>query len=167
MRSTAAWSLVPLALAGCGPSLTQEPSLAPRAAEAIDPRIPVGEPVLVGPVAPALAARLAELVGDARSGDAAFVAAAIGAERLATAAGPPQSESWVVAQQMLSVAVAARAPTARALGDVDAIAADAIDRAGTIAPADFLAIQAAASEIAEIERNQAARLEALQARLGG
>ena len=37
-----------------------------------------------------------------------------GRERLAQAAGTSQSESWVVAQQALSVAQSARAPTTRA-----------------------------------------------------
>ena len=54
--------LLSLALAGCSTRQGTPPSLAPRAAEAIDPRVPV-EPK--GPPAPAdeaLAARLAGLV---------------------------------------------------------------------------------------------------------
>src|SRR5436190_13697547 len=95
------------------------PSLQPRAAEAIDPRVPVERPMNNRPVTPALASRLAELVAQARSGDAAFEPAADQAEHLAAAAGAPQSEGWVAAQQALSVAAAARGPTGAALGDID------------------------------------------------
>src|SRR5688500_412328 len=112
-----------LAIAGCSTPPGPVPSLAPRAAEAIDPRVPVGEGEPLRSVDAALAARLAELVGLARQGDSAFTAAAGEAQRLAAAAGAPQSESWVVAQQAVSAAVAARAPTTRALGDIDALAA--------------------------------------------
>ena len=44
------------------------PSLQPRAAEAIDPRVPVERPINDRPITPALAARLAELVSQARAG---------------------------------------------------------------------------------------------------
>ena len=142
------------------------PSLAPRASEAIDPRVPVENPVLVGPVSPAVAARLAGLVSQAQSGDSAFRNAAAIAERLAAAAGAPQSESWIAAQQALSQAHAARAPTTRAMADIDSIAAETMAARGGIPAADLAAIQASAAEVAAIERSQAARMEALQARLG-
>ena len=155
------------ALAGCGTPQTSAPSLAPRAAEAIDPRLPVESGGVQRPLDPALAARLAGLVAQAREGDAAFAAAASEAQRLAAAAGAPQSESWVVAQQAVSAAVAARAPTTRALGDIDAIAAAALARHGGIAPADLAAIEAAAAEVGAIDRRHARTIDSLQARLGG
>ena len=51
-------------------------------------------------------------------------------ERLARAAGSPQGESWVAAQQALSAAQAARGPTTRALGDIDGLAAAALEQRG-------------------------------------
>src|SRR4051794_33001814 len=103
-------------MAACaGP--TAPPSLLPRAAERIDPRLEVVRPMNERPVDPTLAGRLAALVREARSGDAAFERAAGEAQRLAFAAGAPQSESWVAAEQALSAAVSAREPVARAIGD--------------------------------------------------
>jgi hypothetical protein len=142
------------------------PSLRPRAAEAIDPRIPVVRPVNDRPVAPALAARLAALVDQARGASAAFDSAASAAERLASAAGAPQSESWISAQEALTAAIAARKATAQALGDIDEIAATALQTQRGIAPNDLAAIQRAASEVAALDSRQAERIDAIQRRLG-
>jgi hypothetical protein len=155
------------AIAGCAAAPGPAPSLAPRSAEAIDPRVPVPGGIVRRPADPALTARLAQLVGLARQGESAFAAAAGDAQRLAAAAGPPRSESWVVAQQALSAAVAARGPTTRALGDIDGIAAATVARQSGIAPADLAAIEAAAAEVGEIDRRQARAIDALQSRLGG
>jgi hypothetical protein len=154
------------AVGACAAPSGPAPSLAPRAAENIDPRAPVVVAAVQRPVDPALASRLAELVGQARSGESAFVVAAGEAQRLAAAAGPPQSETWIVAQQALSTAVAARAPTTRALGDIDAIAEAQLAQKGGIASADLAAIEAASAEVGAIERRQAQIIDALQARLG-
>lgn len=154
------------ALAACAPSGGPFPSLLPRAAEAIDPRLPVAGPVNDRPVTPALAARLAELIAQARSGDSAFQPVAAEAQRLAAAAGPPQSESWVAAQQALSAAVAARGPTARALGDIDALGADRLQAQGGLSPADLEAVATAAAEVGALDRRQAAAIDAVQQRLG-
>src|SRR6059058_860208 len=105
MRNAACLAL--FTLSACAFPGGPYPSLQPRAAEAIDPRVPVERPMNERPVTPALASRLAELVAQARSGDAAFAPAADQAERLAAAAGAPQSEGWVAAQQALSVAATA------------------------------------------------------------
>jgi hypothetical protein len=155
-----------IAVAGCSTPVAKPPSLAPRAAEAIDPRVPVVDQVAIRPVDGALAARLAELINQATVGDAAFEEAAAAAERLAVSAGAPHSESWVAAQQAISAAQAARGPTSRALGDIDAIAATALATKGGIAPADLAAVQAAAAKVAEIDARQARRIRALQARVG-
>jgi hypothetical protein len=143
------------------------PSLAPRAAEAIDPRIPVVPSTRLQPVDPARAIRLAELVGQARGGENAFAAAAGEAQRLASIAGAPQSESWVVAQEALTAAVAARSPATKALGDIDGIAASALETKGGIPPADFAAIEAASAEVGVIDQRQAEIIDSLQKRLGG
>jgi len=152
-------------LAGCA-SGAAPPSLLPRAAEAIDPRVPVVRPMNDRPVDPALARRLADLVGLARSGDAAFRPAAAEAERLAGAAGAAHSDSWVAAQEALSRAVAARHPTAQALGDIDALGADALAEKRGLAPADLAAIKEAAAEAAAIDQRQAETIAAIQRRLG-
>jgi hypothetical protein len=156
-----------LVLGGCSSGAGGPyPSLQPRSAEAIDPRLEPGRPMNDRPVTPALAARLAALVEQARSGDAAFVPAAADAERLASAAGAAQSESWIVAQQALSAAIAARRPTAIALSDIDALGATALQTQGGIAPNDLAAIREAAAEVAAIDGRQARRIEAVQATLG-
>ncbi len=158
---------LPLALAACSTTPGPTPSLAPRAAEAIDPRVPITSAPPAGPVDPALRGQLARLLDEVRLGDRDFVASASEAERLVAAAGNPASESWIAAQQSLSGLVAARGRTARALSDLDAIAAQRLMTAGGIAPADLAAIEAAASEAGAIDRRQAALVESLQARLVG
>ena len=153
-------------LSACSTAGGHYPSLQPRPAELIDPRLPVVRPMNDRPVAPALAARLAALVAEARAGDAAFAPAIAEAEGLAASAGAPQSESWIAAEQALSGAIAARRATALALGDVDAIGATALQTQGGIAPNDLDAIQGAAAAISSIARGQTARIDAVQKRLG-
>src|SRR5579872_3504762 len=97
-----------LLLASCARPGGPYPSLQPRAAERIDPRVPVVRTMNNRPVTAALAARLAALADDARSGESAFDNAALQAERLAASAGAPQSESWITAQEALTAAIAAR-----------------------------------------------------------
>ncbi|MEO6360997.1 MAG: hypothetical protein ABIO43_10550 [Sphingomicrobium sp.] len=157
-------AVVPLAC--CAPVGPPPPSLAPRTAEAIDPRLPVSPASSPRPVDPVLATRLAALVRQARAGDDRFRVAAAEADQLARSAGPARSESWVVAQEALSGASAARAETSRALADIDAIAASALQTQGTLAPADLSAIQTAATQAAAIERSQAARISSISTRLG-
>ena len=166
MRATASFLLLGLAVAGCTRPGGPYPSLAPRAAEALDPRVPVTRPINDRPASAELVERLASLVAMARQGDAAFGPAAEAAQRLAAAAGPPQSESWIVAQQALSAAIAAREPTARAVGDVDALGAGKLQSAGGIAPNDLKAIEDAAAAVAAIDERQSAVLSAIQRRLG-
>jgi hypothetical protein len=142
------------------------PSLQPRAAEAIDPRLEVVRPINDRPVALALAQRLASLVEQARAGDAAFGPAIAEAEAQAANAGAPQSESWIAAEEALSAAIAARRATALALSDIDNLGATALQTQGGIAPNDLAAIQSAAAEVAAISRRQTERIDALQKRLG-
>ena len=104
-------------LAACSSPGGPYPSLQPRAAEAIDPRLPVVRPMNDRPVTAALAAQLQDIVGRAHSGADAFATAAAQAERLTAAAGAAHSEGWIAAEQALSAAVAARRPVALALGD--------------------------------------------------
>ena len=167
MRMRLLLVLSAIALAeGCAAPPHNVPSLAPRAAEGIDPRVPIPGDVIVGPADANLSAHLAALVDQAQAGDSAFQGAAAEAERLAKAAGPQQSESWVIAQQALSAVHAARAPTTRALGDIDALAATALEQQGGLPPGNLVAIQTAASTVSAIDNRQSARIEAIENRLG-
>ena len=159
--------LLPLALAACAAPQAQAPSLAPRAAETIDPRVPVAEAPVATEATPALVQELNALVAQAIAGDQAFHAPAANAERLASGAGAPESESWIVAQQALSAAVAARAPVTRALGEIDSLGARRIQQLGGMSAADFNAISGAAARVSEIDAREAARIEQIQARLRG
>ena len=148
------------------PPAANTPSLAPRAAEAIDPRVPIPNELVVGPADASLKSRLATLVDQAKSGDTAFRGVIDNAERLAAAAGGQSSESWIAAQQALSVAQGARSPTTQALGDIDEIASTALETKGGIEAGNLAAIQAAASTVSEIDRSQSDRLDAIEKRLG-
>ena len=167
MRTASGLTLSSLALLGaCAPSGGPFPSLQPRAAEATDPRVHVTRPINDRRATPALVDRLAELLSQARSGNAAFETIAAHAESLAAAASGPQSDSWVAAQEALSAAIAARDPTARALGDIDALGATMLQTQGGMAPNDLAAIQGAGREVAELDQRQADRIKAIQQRLG-
>ena len=159
--------MLSLLLAACSTTQASEPSLAPRAAEAIDPRVPISSAVIAGPADPALAASIAQLLAEVQAGDAAFQAAAEGTERLTAAAGPAQSESWIEAQQALSALVAARAPVTKAIADLDALAATRLAASGGMLPGDLAAIQAATTEAAAIGEREAETIDQLQAQLGG
>jgi hypothetical protein len=162
----AALCLTFLAIGACSAPGGPYPSLRPREAEAIDPRVPVTRPMNQRPVSPALAARLSALVEQARAGNAAFETAIGDAERLAAAAGAPQSEGWIAAEEALTTAIAARKPTATALADIDDLAGTALQKQQGIAPNDLAAIQTAAAEAGALDRRQAERVAAIQRGLG-
>ena len=166
MRARSLSFLAILVLGACTAPGGPYPSLQPRAGEAIDPRVAVNRPMNDRPVGAQLAQRLAELLAQARSGDGSFQGAVDRAERLAASAGAAQSESWTIAQEALSAAAAARGPTTLALGDIDALTADALQRQGGISPNDFAAIRSAGAEIGAMDQRQARRIKAIQQRLG-
>jgi hypothetical protein len=118
------------------------------------------------PVDSSLAGRLEALVNQARSGDADFQPAAAEAQRLAAAAGPAQSESWIAAQEALSRAVSAKEATARALGDIDDLGGDRLQKNAGLAPSDLDAIQRAGAEVSAIDQRQSQTIKAIQATLG-
>jgi hypothetical protein len=166
VRSFPALVMIALPLAACSAPGGPFPSLQPRASEAVDPRLPVDRPMNDRPVGAALAASLAGLVGQARSGEAAFAPAMARAEQLASAAGAPQSESWIAAEEALSAAVAARGPTGRALAAIDGVGGERLQAQGGMAPSDAAALQAAASEAGRLDQRQQERIDAVQRRLG-
>jgi hypothetical protein len=158
--------LMGVTMGACSSAGGPFPSLAPRATEAIDPRVPVVRPMNDRPVTPALASRLDELVARARGGEAAFEPIVARAESLAASAGGPQSDNWVAAQESLSAAIAAREPVANAIGDIDALGADRLQTQGGLAPNDLEAIERAGAAVFAIDQRQADRIKALQQRLG-
>jgi hypothetical protein len=153
-------------LAACSHSTLNSPSLAPRAAEAIDPRLPVERALVERPAGAGLREQLATLLSRARAGDAAFHVALGSAERAAAAAGPARSESWVSAQQMLSALEAARAATPKALADIDAVAGEAVAKKGAIGTSDLAAVRGAAEEAGALDRAQRATIARLGSRIG-
>ncbi|HEY0629049.1 MAG TPA: hypothetical protein VGD23_06940 [Sphingomicrobium sp.] len=157
------WRLIPIGLillspacSSRGPSI--EPSLAPRAAEAIDPRVPIPDNVPAGALDAGLAERLGALVGTVRGGVPAFEAREAEARRLASAAGPMASESWIAAQQALSRLVEQYGVTTQAAADIDLLASGRLREQRWIEPADRLAIETAAAEVAAISQSQSATI---------
>lgn len=157
--------LLPLTLlpAACASTTANEPSLAPRAAEQVDPRLPVDGPSVPAPADPALAGQLAGLVADARQGDAAFQVALPGTRATVSAAGANGSESWIAAQQSLSALESLSAPAAKAAGDIDELASE---RAASLGPTDLAALQAAANEVHAIAEREAAAIKELSGLIG-
>jgi hypothetical protein len=155
-----------LALAACAGAGDGAPSLAPRTAEGIDPRLPVADTSAAVPADAGLAAELRQLVRIAQGASSRFDAAIARAERLAAAAGSRQSEGWVAAQQALSAAVAERYPVTRALADIDALAAARVAANRALSLADQQQVREAAAQVAAVDARQAARVDAVQRRLG-
>lgn len=158
--------LIALGLIGCAATTATEPSLARRSAESIDPRLPIPSNPAPGPVDAALAARLSDLVAQGNAGARTFDAQVGSAQALASAAGPAQSESWILAQQAVSGLEGARAASTRALSDVDAIAATRIASGAGLTAADLAAVEAATAELGAVTDRQASIIDQLTARLG-
>lgn len=154
-----------LAAAACSTTPVQEPSLAPRAAEAIDPRVPLPSVIPSGPVDASLAERLRTLVDTVRAGTPAFDAQEAEATRLTSAAGPMASESWIAAQQSLSVLIEQYGVTSKAAADIDALASARLEGQRWIRPADQQAIAAAAAEVSAISGPQSAAISRLSNQL--
>jgi hypothetical protein len=157
--------LLILVLAGCSHAEIDAPSLAPRPEEAIDPRVPVPEPAISMAPGAGLVDQLDLLVAQAQSGDRAFQPLAERARQLAESAGARESESWIAAQQALSAAVAARAPVATAVADIQALGAHRIQSLGGIAAGDLMAIDTAAARAGTIDSREASTIDQIQALL--
>ncbi|HET9429117.1 MAG TPA: hypothetical protein VFO69_12230 [Allosphingosinicella sp.] len=136
------------------------PSLAQRDVE----RQPVGEPVRVMPDVPAdpsLRATIGELVALARRGDQAFETAFVPAAAAARAAGATGSDSWIIAQEQVSRAEAARAGTMQSLGDLDRLA---LERSNLpTSPEDQAELNAAIDLVEGLALDQHSRLDSLKA----
>ena len=160
-------SLLALWLIGAcsAPNVGPEPSLAPRPAEAIDPRLPIPGDAPAGPVDAALAAKLVELIGEARAGVPQFDARQADADRLAAAAGPMASESWVAAQQALSLLIEQFGVTTRVAANIDGLASARLEGQRWIRPADQQGIASAAAEVAAISDAQSGAIDRLRNQL--
>ena len=162
LRLLFALSAAALALAGCVAS-DGFPSLAPRPAERIASVQEPVHPAVEVPSDPALRARIAELERQAAEGNRAFEAALGATEAAVGAAGKHGSDSWVEAEQALSRLEATRAPTTRALAELDRLA---IERAEVATNAeDFAAINAALASVDQVTARQQQRWDRLRARL--
>lgn len=152
-----------LVLAGCEPSVTAYPSLAPRAVEKqgfAEPVVPDAEVA----ADPALDAQLASLRMRLDGIASGFTAAAVVADRRAVAARgrPAGSEPWLDAQTALATLDDWRAQASALATDVEELA---INRAATLAPpypALGVLSERAAGE-GERQGNTIARLQAMLA----
>ncbi|NNC72292.1 MAG: hypothetical protein HKN78_05380 [Sphingomonadaceae bacterium] len=150
------------ALAACGVSESNPPSLAYRNVEGI-----MNRPMrAIAPVAsasdPALASRIAELVAQAEGGQGDFAAALPRTRSAVSAAGGAESESWIAAQLALSVLDSSRSETVAALVELDAIFA-AQTSAGE--PAETERLLTARERVIALYQGQAESYEALLAGL--
>ena len=139
------------------------PSLAMRPAERdLSTEEPV-RPAVAVPSDAALLQRLAALRQQAQAGDRAFAEAYGPAAAAVAAAGAPESDGWVTAQQGLSRLEAARVETTSALRELDHLA---LEQAGEATnDGDYAAILAARDAVEALAEAQRARWEALRSRL--
>jgi hypothetical protein len=139
------------------------PSLAPRAVER---ELTAERPAAAAPEVPAdpaLGARVAELVRQARAGEAAFETALGGARGAAAGAGAAGSDSWIAAQAAVSRVEAARAEVVTALAELDRLA---VERARQATNASDLAMMSSAlADVQAIAERQDEQLQALRASL--
>ncbi len=153
-----------IALSACAPE-GPYPSLAPRP---IEKAMADNEELPVPTEAPddaGLPARIEALTAQARRGEADYQAALPEARSAAASAGASGSDSWIMAQQSLSRLEAARATTAAALADLDALAL-AENSARPLSAADRKRLEAATREAQALAERQRAEIVKLQARIG-
>ena len=150
------------AAAGSYPSLAPRPGELGAATKAPSPA-PSSDrtPAPIAPGDSALTAQLDGLIERARQGQTAFESARAAAAARVGRAGAAGSESWIDAQEALSQLEGARAPTASALSDLDALARSRITSDSPASEADLGAIAAATEEVramAEKQDTEIARL---------
>jgi hypothetical protein len=165
MRCLVSLLAVSLVAACSAPHAGPPSSLAARPAEVIDPRLPIASESPTGAANAELAGQLAAQVEAARSGVSSFNARQEVAERLAAGAGPIASESWVAAEQALSLLVEQYGVTTRAAANIDELGSSRLQRERWISPADQRAIAAAAAEVAAISDSQAGAIDRLKNQL--
>jgi hypothetical protein len=151
--------LIPsLLAAGCATG-GEFPSLAPRPVE----QLSFEEPIKIDPPVaadPALRGRANAILAEARAADGAFEQAYAQALPLVRGAGAAGSDSWLIAQEAISRAEAARIGTTSALVDLDLLLADQSDdptNAGI-----WSELQAARAAAAALAADQRGRLDSLK-----
>jgi hypothetical protein len=150
--------LLILPLAGCA-SDGAGPSLAKRAIEMRSMDEPVQAVTPTPPADQQLAVRIAEVLARAREGQKAFSALLSPAREAAAAAGPEGSEAWIRAQQLVSAAERARAPSTASLAELDELIPTRLAQ-GT--EAGLAELQAANAQVAEMVEQQQAELNRLR-----
>ena len=159
-RPTLIAALILLApLGGCVAGI-DHPSLAPRPIEALAPVTPPSSDATPLPEDPALAARVAAIVAEARISIARFEPQ-VEAARMAVAQAEGAvagSEAWVAAEQAISRAEAARSTLAIRLADLDRLR---LDRGGAPTPS----LDAAIAELTAVDAAQQDELQKLGAML--
>ena len=155
--------LSPLLLAACT-SVAVGPSLSKRPVESV----PLTEPQVQTPLPPPAdseaLARISTLLTQVREGQNAFAAILPRARQAAAAAGTEASESWITAQQLLSAAESARAPSTRALGELDMLIAARVYEGSDVG---LIELQAAQVEAAGLVEEQQRAIDALRERISG
>jgi len=146
--------LLSCALAGCAQSGSY-PSLLPRPIE----RGETGTPAPASPASaaardPAIAARIAQLVGQAHDGQSAFDRSLPDARASVARAGAAGSEGWIAAQEAVSALESARTPTATALADLDALSKEKAQATPAAGEEDLAAIDTAIDEVSALAQAQ-------------
>jgi hypothetical protein len=142
------------------PSLAQRPAEREFAAEQMAP--PKVRPPL--PADASVGARAESFVAAAREAEGSFTRAYETAAAAVAKAGSPGSDSWVVAQEAVSRAIAAQAPLTKIAGEFDDYAA-ARARRTPLAPADIARLHDATAEVEQMAAAQNARIRRLEASL--
>lgn len=159
-------ALIPtLALAACSATTANEPSLSPRPAEAIDPRLPVTAEPSNKTVDPATASLVGDLLASAREGAAAFDAAEPRVRSLAARAGPAQSESWIAAQLGLSELGRFRAPGVAAASDLDELRSQRLRSGQPLLASELALFESAAAELRQLNDRLATSYDSIAANL--
>lgn len=152
------------ALAGCTQPGARYPSLLPRPIE----QTSLAEPERPVPVATpdaALDKKIAEIRADLDAGSKSFAAGAQDAEaKIAVARGTaPGSEPWLDAQVAMGGLAELRRPAVAALAELEEMAT----QRGVDGLVPYPALDAAAADAAKAADSQQARIDSLEAALGG
>lgn len=154
-----------LALAACTTTSANEPSLARRPAEAIDPRLPITNAPATDPADARLAQRVDALLDQARSAEAQFNAALPRVEGLVAASGPAQSESWIAAQLAFSELMRLRSPAIVVAADLDEMRSSQAQSGNPALASELALVEAAAEELRAINARMAATSDRIDAAL--
>lgn len=152
------------ALAGCTETTGRYPSLLPRPIESTSLAEPERPAVVATPDA-GLDKRIAEIRAGLAEGIKAFNAGAQDAEaKIAVSRGLPQgSEAWLQAQVAMGSLAELRRPAVSALSDLEELAT----QRGVDGLPPYPALNAAVSEADQAATSQQARIDSLEAALGG